>query len=76
MLVDARLTDANDTTERATALGMIKEHIGRGSPLSGDKNRVSRRTTATPFSNRCPHDTPSWLPRQRGKAKTVRKKFG
>jgi len=38
---------------------MIKEHVGRGSTLSGDKKRISRKTTATPSSNRCPRDTPS-----------------
>ena len=38
LIVDARLTEANGTAERATALGMIKDNVGRGSTVGGDKN--------------------------------------
>jgi transposase len=38
LIVDARLTEANGTAERATALDMIKDNVGRGSTVGGDKN--------------------------------------
>ena len=38
LVVDARLTEADGTADRATALGMIKDHVGLGSTVGGDKN--------------------------------------
>jgi len=38
LIVDARLTEANGTAERATALNMIKDNVGRGGTVGGDKN--------------------------------------
>src|ERR1700751_766558 len=38
LIVDARLTEANGTAERATALDMIKDNVERGSTVGGDKN--------------------------------------
>jgi transposase len=38
LIIDARLTEANGTAERATALEMIKDHAGPGSTVGGDKN--------------------------------------
>jgi Rieske Fe-S protein len=38
LIVDARLTEANGTAERATALDMIKDNVGRGGTVGGDKN--------------------------------------
>jgi hypothetical protein len=62
LIVDARLTEANGTAERATALGVIKDNVGRGSTVVGTRTltppilspavansaarRMSRRTTA------------------------------
>jgi len=37
-IVDARLTEANGTAERATALDMIEDHAGPGSTVGADKN--------------------------------------
>ena len=38
LIVDARLTEATGTAERATALAMIKDNVGRGGTVGGDKN--------------------------------------
>lgn len=38
LIVDARVTEANGTAERATALDMIKDNVGRGGTVGGDKN--------------------------------------
>jgi transposase len=38
LIVDARLTEANGTAERTTALDMIKKNAGPGSTVGGDKN--------------------------------------
>ena len=63
LIVDARLTAANDTAERTTALDMIEDNAEPGSTVGGDKNydtadfvavaasaaarRMSRRTIPT-----------------------------
>ena len=78
LIVDARLTEANGSAERITALDMIETNVGRGSTVGGDKNFDTadfvagcRKLGCTPhvsqndqpsFGNRCPHHTPSWLP--------------
>jgi transposase len=38
LIVDARLTEANGTAERATALDMIEDNVRPGSTVGGDKN--------------------------------------
>src|SRR6202022_3610546 len=38
LIVDARLTEANGTAERATALDMIDDNAGPASTVGGDKN--------------------------------------
>src|SRR3974390_478610 len=38
LIVDARLTEANGTAERATALEMIDDNAAPGSTVAGDKN--------------------------------------
>jgi transposase len=38
LIVDARLTEANGTAERSTALDMIKDNARPGSTVGGDKN--------------------------------------
>ena len=38
LIVDARLTEANGTAERTTALGMIEDNARPGSTVGGDKN--------------------------------------
>jgi Transposase DDE domain len=38
LIIDARLTVANGTTERTTALGMIEDNAKSGSTVGGDKN--------------------------------------
>ena len=38
LIVDARLTEANGTAERTTALAMIKDNAGPGATVGGDKN--------------------------------------
>jgi transposase len=38
LIVDARLTEANGTAERATALDLIDDNAGPGSTVGGDKN--------------------------------------
>ena len=38
LIVDARLTEANGTAERTTALDMIKDNAKPGSTIGGDKN--------------------------------------
>ena len=38
LIVDARLTEANGSAERATALDMIKDNVGRSGTVGGDKN--------------------------------------
>ena len=38
LIVDARLTEADGTAERATALGMIGKNAGPGSTIGADKN--------------------------------------
>jgi transposase len=38
LIVDARLTEANGTAERATALDMIEDNARLGSTVGGDKN--------------------------------------
>jgi hypothetical protein len=38
LIVDARLTEANGTAERATALDMIDDNASPGSTVGGDKN--------------------------------------
>jgi len=38
LIVDARLTEANGTAERTTALDMIDDNAGPGSTVGGDKN--------------------------------------
>jgi hypothetical protein len=38
LIIDARLTEANGTAERATALDMIKDNAKPGSTVGGDKN--------------------------------------
>ncbi len=41
IIVDARLTEANGTAERATALEMIKDKVGRGGTVGGDKRTLT-----------------------------------
>ena len=78
LIVDARLTEANGSAERITALDMIETNVGRGSTVGGDKNFDTadfvagcRKLGCTPHvsqndTNRRsaidPHHTPSWLP--------------
>ena len=38
LIVDARVTEANGTAERDTALDMIKDNAKPGSTVGGDKN--------------------------------------
>jgi len=38
LIVDARVTEANGTAERTTALDMIEDNAGPGSTVGGDKN--------------------------------------
>src|ERR1700745_2560813 len=38
LIVDARLTEANGTSERKAALDMIKDNAGRGTTIGADKN--------------------------------------
>ena len=38
LIVDARLTEANGTAERTTALDMIEDNISSGGTVGGDKN--------------------------------------
>ena len=38
LIVDARLTEANGTAERTTALDMIEDNVKPGSTVGGDKN--------------------------------------
>jgi transposase len=38
LIIDARLTEANGTAERTTALDMIEDNAGPGSTVGGDKN--------------------------------------
>jgi transposase len=38
LIVEARLTEANGTAERTTALAMIEDNAGPGSTVGGDKN--------------------------------------
>jgi Transposase DDE domain len=38
IVVDARLTEANGTAERTTALDMIEDNARPGSTVGGDKN--------------------------------------
>ena len=38
LIIDARLTVANGTAERTTALGMIEDNAKSGSTVGGDKN--------------------------------------
>src|ERR1700728_74790 len=38
LIVDARLTEANGTAERTTALAMIEDNAASGSTVGGDKN--------------------------------------
>ncbi len=38
LIVDARLSEANGTAERPTALAMIEDNVGPGSTLGADKN--------------------------------------
>jgi transposase len=38
LIVDARLTEANGTAERTTALAMIEDNAKQGSTVGGDKN--------------------------------------
>ena len=38
LIIDARLTEANGTAERATALAMIEDNARPGSTVGGDKN--------------------------------------
>src|ERR1035438_6444975 len=38
LIVDARLTEANGTAERSTALDMIEDNARPGSTVGGDKN--------------------------------------
>jgi len=38
LIVDARLTEANGTAERTTALDMIEDNAGPGTTVGGDKN--------------------------------------
>ena len=54
LIVDARLTEANCRAERATALGMINDNVGRGSTVGGrphvsqnDSNRRSAIDAST-----------------------------
>ena len=63
LIIDARLTEANGTAERTTALDMIADNASPGSTVGGDKNydtadlspavvsaaarRTPRRTTPT-----------------------------
>ena len=37
LIVDARLTEANGSAERITALDMIETNVGRGSTVGGDQ---------------------------------------
>lgn len=38
LIIDARLTEANGTAERTTALAMIEDNAGAGSTIGADKN--------------------------------------
>jgi hypothetical protein len=38
LIVDARLSEAHGTAERASALDMVAAHVPAGSTIGGDKN--------------------------------------
>ena len=48
LIVDARLTEANGTAERTTALDMIEDNARPGSTVGGDKNYIMERLTSSP----------------------------
>ncbi len=56
LIVDARLTEANGTAERATALDMIEDNARPGSTIGGDKNYDTAEFVAGCRDCRCtPH---------------------
>jgi transposase len=56
LIVDARLTEANGTAERTTALDMIKDNAKPGSTVGGDKNYDTADFVAGCRKRRCtPH---------------------
>jgi transposase len=56
LIVDARLTEANGTAERATALDMIEDNARPGSTVGGDKNYDTADFVAGCRERRCtPH---------------------
>jgi transposase len=56
LIVDARLTEANGTAERTTALDMIKDNARPGSTVGGDKNYDTADFVAGCRKRRCtPH---------------------
>jgi transposase len=56
LIVDARLSEANGTAERTTALDMIKDNARRGSTVGGDKNYDTADFVAGCRKRRCtPH---------------------
>jgi hypothetical protein len=46
LIIDARLTEANGTAERTTALDMIEDNAKSGSPVGGDKRSMIRLTSS------------------------------
>src|SRR6478736_3015838 len=56
LIVDARLTEANGTAERTTALNMIDDNAKPGSTVGGDKNYDTADFVAGCRERRCtPH---------------------
>jgi transposase len=56
LIVDARLTEANGTAERATALDLIEDNARPGSTVGGDKNYDTADFVAGCRERRCtPH---------------------
>lgn len=54
LIVDARVTEANGTAERETALDMIEDNARPGSTVGGDKNyRLRGRTPRTRLHAAC-----------------------
>jgi hypothetical protein len=75
LIVDARLTEANGTAERATALEMIEDNARPGSTVGGGRLccRLSRawrhaarlaERDQPPLGDRCAHDPPCRLSHQ------------
>ncbi len=89
LIIDAWLTEANGTAERATALDMIEDNARPGSTVAGDKNydtagsspaaataaalRISRRTTPTAILRSVRAPPPCQLSHQHDQAQPDRR---